>query len=159
MKAPKQTWTHIFRDSPNTGAVGGVLWLFCKSPGGTEGLAGTGSCTSLFQFPGLASISYAHKRSGEEGQFPAASLPLASRAGQTSLTERRPFAIRSASQSNRTVCFLQAGRYLAAHIRVCNVLPCRALQKTSGQSVLTDLTFGGLLAITTAARFCTSPTT
>lgn len=160
MKRPQGNLnTHIIRDSPKTVAVGGVLLLFCKSHGGTEGLAGTRSCSSLFQFPGLAPISYAHKRSSEEGQFPDASLPLAGRVGNTPLGERSPFAIRSASQSNGTACFLWAGGYLAARIHVCNVHRWGVLQKTSGQSVLTDLMFRGLLAITTAARFCTSPTT
>ena len=72
MKRPQANLnTHITKKSPKIVAVGGVLSLLCKSHGSTEGLAGTRSCSSLFQFPGLAPISYARKRSGEEGQFPS----------------------------------------------------------------------------------------
>lgn len=75
-----------------------------------------------------------HKRSGEEGRFPAASLPLVSRIGNPPLGERSPFAINSASQSNRTEYILWAGRYLAAHVCVCNVHHCGVLQKPNGQA-------------------------
>lgn len=54
MKRPQANLNiHIIRDSPKAVAVGGVLWLLCTSRGGTEGLAGTDCCSSLFWFPGL----------------------------------------------------------------------------------------------------------
>lgn len=74
MKSPQANLNiHIIRDSPSPKIVpaGDVLWLLCKSHGGTEGLAGARSCSSPFQFPGLIPISCARKRSGEEAQFPS----------------------------------------------------------------------------------------
>lgn len=119
-----------------------------------RGLAGTMSCLSLFQLPGLSPISHTYKRICEEGHIPSC-LYLARRIGHPPPGEGRPFAICFAPQSSVPGCILWAGRSLCAHVGSL----LRDIAGTQWAASAGRAGVQGMLALTATACLGTSPIT